>query len=118
MARTCKRTARMVDYVDLRHPFTPQKVRSEDGISALHKAALDLLETAGMKILLPEAIDILQKAGAWVDGDMVFIGRDLVAEALRTARQSLGACAPVQPSMNVFTRKVSFCSAPERVAQT
>lgn len=88
MARSRKRTARKVDYVNLTHPFQPQAVFSADAVAAIHEAALGLLETAGLKVLLPEAIAILRAAGARVADDMVVIGRDLVAEALRTAPRS------------------------------
>ncbi|MFZ1479179.1 MAG: trimethylamine methyltransferase family protein [Paracoccaceae bacterium] len=88
MARSRTRTLRHTDYTNLTHPFAPQAVFSEDGIATLHEAALGVLEDLGLKILLPEARQILGAAGAQVDGDMVFIGRDIVAEALRTAPRS------------------------------
>ena len=55
---------------------------------ALHDAALEVLERLGICVLLPEARQILAAAGARVMDDMVFIGADLVAEALRTAPRS------------------------------
>ena len=69
-------------------PLRRKGCSREDGVAALHEAALGVLEDLGLKILLPEARDILRAAGARVDGDMVFIGRDIVAEALRTAPRS------------------------------
>lgn len=83
--RTPRRKGRPVDYVHLTHPFTPQPVFSEDAIAALHEAALGLLEQHGMKILLPEARALFAAAGARGMGDMVFIGRDIIANALTTA---------------------------------
>lgn len=76
------------DYSQLRHPFEPQKLFSDDQIAAIHDAALTVLEELGLKILLPEARELLHAAGASVDEDMVRFGRDLVGEALRTAPRS------------------------------
>ncbi len=76
------------DYSKLRHPFQPQSLFSEDQIAAIHDSALIVLEELGLKVLLPEARDLLIKAGAWAEGDMVFFGRDLVNEALSTAPRS------------------------------
>lgn len=85
MTRHRKRTARAVDYIGLTHPFTPQPAFPEPFVARMHDAALDLLEGEGMKILLPEAREILGRAGALVRDDMVRIGRDLVQAALTTA---------------------------------
>ncbi len=76
------------DYGHLRHPFQPQNLFSDDEVAAIHDAALTVLENLGIKILLPEARQVLAAAGARVDEDMVRIGCDLVAEALRTAPSS------------------------------
>ena len=75
-------------YRQLRHPFAPQNYFSEDHIQAIHDHALSLLETKGIKILLPEARDIFAAAGARVDDDMVFIGRDIVSAAIASAPKS------------------------------
>lgn len=88
MARTRTRTTRAVDYWNLSHPFTPQAVFSDDAIARLHVAALGVLERDGIQINLPEARDILAAAGAIIRDQMVYIGRDLVTEALCTAPQS------------------------------
>jgi trimethylamine--corrinoid protein Co-methyltransferase len=80
---------RVVNYRQLRHPFTPQTVFSADEVEALHDTALRVLEELGIKILLPEAREILQAAGARVQDDMVFIGRDMVEAALKTAPRSI-----------------------------
>ena len=62
---------------------------------AIHQTALRVLEELGIKVLLPEARDIFAKAGCRVDDDdMVFIGRDIVAEALKTAPRKINLKAP------------------------
>lgn len=83
------RPTRNPDYRQLRHPFKPQAVFSEDEVASIHDTALKVLEELGIKVLLPEARTILSDAGARVEGDMVFVGRDMVAEALNTAPSSI-----------------------------
>jgi trimethylamine--corrinoid protein Co-methyltransferase len=62
----------------------PSRIVSDDQIEAIHAESLAVLEEIGMDMLLPEARSILGKAGALVDGERVRIGRDIIAEALRT----------------------------------
>lgn len=82
---------RQVNYRQLRNPFPPMAVFSEDRIAAMHDAALKVLEELGVKVLLPEARRYFRAAGAAVDEEsqMVRIGRDVVAEALKTAPKSI-----------------------------
>ncbi|MDA8584717.1 trimethylamine methyltransferase family protein [Rhodobacteraceae bacterium] len=89
--RDAKGTAaskRIVNYRNLRNPFPPMDVFSSDQIESMHVTALRTLEDLGMKVLLPEAIQIFKAGGARVDGDMVYIGRDMVEAALATAPKS------------------------------
>ena len=75
----------------LKNPFPQMNLFSDDYISAMHEKALDILETMGIKMLLPEARQYLKSAGARVDdaAEMVFIGRELVEAALATAPRSI-----------------------------
>jgi len=86
---------RQKNYRLLRNPFTPQSVFSDDEIHAIHDTALRVLEELGIKVLLPEAIEIFKKAGAIVDDDtqMVRIGREIVTQALATAPKSIAVTA-------------------------
>ena len=79
-----------VDYHNLRNPFAPVPVFSEDRVAAMHDTALRVLEELGMKVLLAEARALFRQAGASVDEDtqMVRMGRDLVEQALTTAPKS------------------------------
>ncbi len=88
-------TKRDVDYHNLRIPFPPMELFSADQIASMHETALKTLEELGLRILLPEAISVLQKGGARVVGDMVYIGRDMVSEALSTAPKSITGRAAV-----------------------
>lgn len=80
--KTPKRT---VNYRQLRNPFTPQKVFSEDEVAALHATSLRVLEELGLKVLLPEARDLFKAAGARIVDDMVYIGGEIIEAAVATA---------------------------------
>ncbi|MEL6169792.1 MAG: trimethylamine methyltransferase family protein [Pseudomonadota bacterium] len=78
--------ARDVNYRDLRSPFPPMAVFSEDRIEAIHQSALSVLQDLGVKVLLPEARDLFRKSGATVgDDDMVRIGREIVEASIASA---------------------------------
>ena len=79
---------RSLRYRHLKNPFTPQPIFSDDEVANIHATALRVLEELGVKILLDEARDIFAAAGATVQDDMVFIGRDIVEAALETAPRS------------------------------
>ena len=90
-ARRAAPPARVVNYRGLRHPFQPQKVLSDDMVATIHDMALKVLEELGLRILLPEARQIFAAAGARVNetSEMVFVGRDIIADALVTAPKSI-----------------------------
>ena len=75
---------RATAYRRLRNPFTPQGVFSDDAVAAMHENALKVLETLGIKVLLPQARALYARAGALVDEDteIVRLGREIVAAAL------------------------------------
>jgi len=79
---------RQTSYHGLKNPFTPQAVFSDDQVQAIHETALRVLEDLGIKILLPEARALYAGAGARLEDDMVFLGRDIVSAALATAPRS------------------------------
>jgi trimethylamine--corrinoid protein Co-methyltransferase len=63
---------------------------SSEQAERIHRASLKLLETAGARFHLQDAVDLLQKAGAEVrDTSHVRIPRKLVEEALRTVPRSI-----------------------------
>jgi trimethylamine--corrinoid protein Co-methyltransferase len=68
----------------LQNPFEPLRVFSDDQVNALHQAALDILETQGMKVLSADGRARYASGGAQVDEDsmLVRLDRGLVAESL------------------------------------
>jgi trimethylamine--corrinoid protein Co-methyltransferase len=89
-------------YRRLQNPFTPLRVLADDQVEELHRAALAILETTGIRVLLPEARSILAAAGASVDepSQMVRFDRGLVEQALSGAPSTIEMAAP-HPARNV-----------------
>ena len=103
---------REVDYRNLKNPFPPMKVFSDDRIEAMHEAALTVLEDLGIKVLLPEARDILLKGGATLkDDDMIHIGRDMVTAALASTPKSIH-CKGAVPDRDVVMELGSLIFQP------
>jgi trimethylamine---corrinoid protein Co-methyltransferase len=73
-------------WVQIVNPFKPLELISDDQVEAIHEAAVNILETIGVRCHVEEARTCLRKAGATVDeSDMrVRVGRDLVEAALKT----------------------------------
>jgi len=92
---------REVNYRQLRNPFPLMSVFSDDEAANMHGSALEMLETLGMRVLLPEARKLYAAGGARVDDDMVYIGREMVEAALATAPKSI-ACHAGSPDRDVL----------------
>jgi trimethylamine--corrinoid protein Co-methyltransferase len=60
-------------------------VLSHDQVYEIHRASLEVLEKTGYKILSKEAIHLLKKAGARVQGEIVKTPQHVVEECLRLA---------------------------------
>jgi trimethylamine--corrinoid protein Co-methyltransferase len=50
----------------------------------MHEACLEILERVGVRLYLEEAVELLRKAGARADGNLVRISSNLVEKALQT----------------------------------
>ena len=87
-------STRQERYRHLTHDMQPQALFSDDKIAALHDAALRGLEELGIAFALPEAREIFAKAGAKISDEMVYIGRDIVKEALAKCPQEITLKAP------------------------
>lgn len=64
--------------------YAPIEVLSADEVAAIHGAALRVLSEIGMRVLSPEARDLLRAAGAAPEGDMVRFDPGMVEERLHT----------------------------------
>ncbi|MEM6307453.1 MAG: trimethylamine methyltransferase family protein [Pseudomonadota bacterium] len=82
-------STRQGNYRQLRSPFPTMDVFSSDQAADMHESALHILQDMGMRVLLAEARDIFVRGGARVDGDMVYIGRDMVDAAVASAPKSI-----------------------------
>ena len=69
---------RRVDYRNLTNPFPVMNAVSDDEAENIHQTALRVLQELGVRVLLPEARDILRAGGASVNDDdfMVRIGAE------------------------------------------
>ncbi len=71
----------------LRNPLTPIKVISDDQLESIHHASLDILEQVGIKVLLPEAREIMGQAGAKTspDSEQVYFDREMIESLIALA---------------------------------
>ncbi len=69
------------------NPYAPAEILNPEQIERIHDASLTILEEIGMDFLLPEAREILDKAGAEVTpgSERVRFDRDMILEAIATA---------------------------------
>lgn len=90
-----ERPSRGIEYRQLRNPFPPMRVFSDDQVAHIHDTALRVLEELGMRILLPRAREILKAAGATVDDaeEMVRFERGMVEQAIRTTPSEIPVTA-------------------------
>ena len=72
---------------------SPQfRLLSDEQLGAIHYAALEILRRTGVSVLEPQALDVLKKACADVDGNHVKIQPHLVEWAIRTAPSRVVLC--------------------------
>jgi trimethylamine---corrinoid protein Co-methyltransferase len=71
-----------------RRPFPPTKFISDDEVESIHNASLRVLSEIGMDFMLPQAREILKKAGAKVDGERVRFDPAMITEAVAHAPES------------------------------
>ncbi len=71
---------------DVRSPWAPMALLSDDQIEAIHEASMHILENLGIEMMSATACDLFQSAGAFVDRDTmtVRIDRGMVEQALET----------------------------------
>ncbi len=73
------------------NPFPPARLISDDQVEAIHHAALEILETTGIRCAVPEVLNIMEKAGARVDRSdgSIRTGRDIIEAQLGKAPADL-----------------------------
>ena len=74
-----------IEQTDWRIPVNidrPTEPLSEEGVAAMHNAAMTVLEDIGIEFLNDEALDYLRKAGCTVEGENVRMDRDWVMEMI------------------------------------
>ncbi len=92
-----------------RLPFAPLELLSADEIEAIHETSLEVLQEIGMEVMLPEARDLLAKAGADLKAERVRFPRDLVERCLATvpARFTFHARNPAN-ALEMGGRSIAF----------
>ena len=75
----------------LRNPYVPLKLISDDEVEAIHHASLHILETVGAKCLVLEAQDLFAKAGATVDRSigLIKLGPEIIEQAIQSVMPEL-----------------------------
>ena len=81
------RAERVVDYRRLVNPFPPVAAYTEHQVQTIHDNSLRLLSERGIRMLLPEARQIMADSGARVDEEelLVFLDPDQVMAAVESA---------------------------------
>jgi trimethylamine--corrinoid protein Co-methyltransferase len=69
----------------LKRLFPPMQIVSADELESIHHASLRVLSEIGMDFTLPEARDMLKKAGATVEGERVRFDPAMVEELIASA---------------------------------
>ena len=65
------------------------RVLTDDECRRVHEATLSVLETTGVKVLNERGRQLLQSAGAGIQGDLVRMPRQLIAQALLQSPKSI-----------------------------
>jgi len=104
---------RQLPWREIVNTYPRMEVLSADQVEAIHLASLDLLENHGMRVLHPEARDLLEGAGATVERDnqMVRFDRAMVMDCISRApgEFTLHARNPAK-SFRVGGRHLAFTS--------
>lgn len=66
----------------LKMPFNPTSVATEEQMDLIHDGSMRVLEQIGIDVLLPKAREMMVAAGATADGDRVCFGREMIMELI------------------------------------
>ncbi|HSJ33439.1 MAG TPA: trimethylamine methyltransferase family protein [Acidimicrobiia bacterium] len=67
------------------NPYRPVEVLTPDQVEVIHRASLQILSETGIDFLHPEALAVLGRAGAAIDGERARIAPDIVEKAVASA---------------------------------
>ena len=85
------------------------RVLSDKKKEEIYLAALEVLRRTGVKVEVPEAMELLKEAGCWVDGDRVRIPPHLIEWAIRVAPRRITLCdRDGNPAMYLENGKAYF----------
>jgi trimethylamine--corrinoid protein Co-methyltransferase len=94
-------------YVSQRSPFVT--ILDEHQIQEIIQAAFFILECTGCKVSHPEALAMLKKAGAGVDGELVRVKRHLIEKALADTPKGFRVYTrDGEPAIDLWGRKSYF----------
>ncbi len=82
------------------NPDRPVEPLTEDGVAAIHDAAMRILEEIGIEFLNEEALGILREAGCDIEDANVRMGRDFVMEMVGRAPASF-TLTPRNPAREI-----------------
>ncbi len=94
------------------NPYPPVEPLSADQVEEIHRASLTVLNRYGMRILSPQARQVLKAAGNRVDEAeaMVYYDPDFVEEAIKTAPASFNFHARnPKKSLVIGDNSINFC---------
>ena len=86
-----RRGGAVIDQMPWRIPLNtdrPTEPLTEEGVAAVHDAAMRILEEIGIEFLNEEALEILKEAGCDIEDATVRMGRDFVMEMVAKAPAS------------------------------
>ncbi|MEF8833922.1 MAG: trimethylamine methyltransferase family protein, partial [Halofilum sp. (in: g-proteobacteria)] len=107
-----------LEWQPLRYSDAPTEPLNQEGVEAIHDAAMRILEEVGIDFLHEDARRLLAQAGCTIDGDgpTVRMGREFVMEQLAKAPESFtitprnpARAVPLAPGQGIFG---SVASAP------
>ncbi|MDX1604855.1 MAG: trimethylamine methyltransferase family protein [Candidatus Competibacterales bacterium] len=91
--------------------YPPAEILEPGQVVAIHEASLRILEELGIDFLLPEACDLLRRAGAEVDGQRVRLDRGLVmAQLAHAPREFILHARNPERNLVIGARHLAFCS--------
>lgn len=70
----------------------PINVFSDNQLEEIHMGTLEVLRRTGLKITHPETVELLRKAGCWIDGERVRIPSHLIEWAIDSAPKRVVLC--------------------------